>query len=406
MKIPELTAPAGNFEKLRVACAFGADAVYLAGKEYGLRAHAGNFERGELQEAVAYAHRLNARVYVAVNIFAGNADLERLPEYFEYLEEIGADAVIIADLGVFSVARRALKRVKIHISTQAGVTNYESARVWREMGAERVVLAREVSLAEMAGIAAKLPGFPLECFAHGAMCVSYSGRCLISAFMSGRSANRGDCAQPCRFGYDLTERQSGAVFGLEEDERGSYIMNSKDLCAVSFLPELIEAGASALKLEGRMKTPHYAASVTSAYRRALGDLARGGEAAYRANLPQYLAELRKSPNRAYTSGLYFGPEERFVGEPAPRPYEFIGITRAYNEETHTALVEQRGKFSRGEEIEFLTPGGAFLQTAEDLRGAEGEPIECAPHAQQLVRLKTIQPAPELSILRKKPREPK
>lgn len=396
----ELLAPAGNFEKLRYAVSYGADAVYAAYRSFGLRAAGDNFDEEGLKEAIAYCHARGKKIYITVNIYPTSEDLKVLPAFFEMLETLGPDGMIIADLGVMALAKRYAPHIPIHISTQANVTNGEAAAVWAELGASRLVLAREMSLAEIRALRERLPKeVELECFAHGAMCISYSGRCLLSAVMTGRSGNQGACAHPCRWHYALMEeKRQGEYFPIEEDGRGTYIMNSKDLCLIEHLKELEEAGVASLKIEGRMKSFYYAACVTRAYRKALDDLAAG-----KPFDPKLMNELRAVSHRDYTTGFLFGTPDATAQET-----EFGGYIRltdvvavATKEE---GLFLQKNKFVLGETLEVLTPDAEpYKITIQEMQNDRGEPIESAPHAEMLVRMPLSLP-PESILRRTKERE--
>ena len=441
MKKPELLAPAGDFEKLQMAVAYGADAVYVGCKQFSLRANAKNFDLDELQQAVAYAHSNNVKVYVSVNIFAHNRDFNGLEDYLQALRDMGADAVIVADMGVFDVARR-INGLDIHISTQANVTNYQSALLYKKLGARRVILARELSLGEIFEINGRLstssgaeagtcpaapPGaeagkcpvaspdvhelnkcpaappnsFETEVFIHGAMCVSYSGRCLLSNYMAGRDANKGDCAQPCRWKYHLVEEQRpGEYIPVYENERGTHILNSKDLCMINHIPELVAAGVSSFKIEGRMKTAYYVAAVTRAYREAIDDFFTC-ESLYASKKEYYMQELEKTSHRDFFTGFYLGkPSEgqNLADTLHGNAQDFLGVVVDYDAAGRLALVEQRNKFAIGDNIEFLK--GRFTQSIAEMYDEGGAPISTAPHPTQLVQIKTLQPVEKFDILRR------
>lgn len=403
MKKPELLAPAGNMEKLKMALLYGADAVYLGGKAFGLRAFGGNFSREELQEAVSFAHSLGKKVYITVNIFPHNSDIEKLPEYLQFLNQIKVDALLIADLGIFSLAQEYAPDVPIHISTQANNTNWMSVNTWAKLGAERVVLAREMSLAEIREIRSRCQ-VELEMFVHGAMCISYSGRCLMSNYMAGRDANRGSCAQPCRWNYALMEeKRPGQYFPVLEDERGTYIFNSKDMCLLPYLPDVIESGVESLKIEGRMKSVHYAASVVKAYREAIDSYFADPE--HFTVKEEWLAELDKVSHRAYTTGFYYGrPTEKdqiYGTSSYTQTSDFVGLVLDYDAETGFATVEQRNNMKVGQEIEIFQPKlPGYRQILQEMYNDEGEAITVAPHPQQIVRIKLQQPVEPYAILRR------
>ena len=400
---PELLAPAGNLEKMKMALLYGADAVYLGGKSFGLRAFGGNFSREELREGIRFAHSLGKKVYVTVNIFPHNEDLPGLPEYLEYLARVEADAILVADLGVFAIARRVVPEMEIHISTQANNTNWEAVNAWAALGASRVVLAREMSLAEIREIREKC-AVELEMFVHGAMCISYSGRCLMSNYFTGRDANRGGCAQPCRWKYSLMEEtRPGQYFPVEEDDRGTYIFNSKDMCLLPYIADVIESGVDSLKIEGRMKSVHYAASVVKAYRLAIDSYFADRE--HFRIAPEWLAELEKVSHRDYTTGFYFGrPTEKdqiYGSSSYLQTSDFVGLVLAYDAATGWAVVEQRNNMKLGQEIEVFQPTGPmFRQTLAEMVDETGTPIDTAPHPQQIIRIHMAAPVEAYSILRR------
>lgn len=367
-----------------------------------MRAKARNFSHEDMAEGVRYAHGIGKKVYVAVNICAHNDDFDRLDEYLLWLEEIAADAVLVSDIGVFSRARAILKNTEIHISTQANVTNYAAAAVWAELGAKRIVLARELSLAEIAEIHAKTPALELEAFVHGAMCMAYSGRCLISNYLNARDANRGECSQPCRFSYALVEEKSGEAFPVHQDDCGTYILNSKDLNMISHIPDLISAGVSSLKIEGRMKTEYYVGAVTKIYRQALNDYAHD-PALYTSNIPHYQSELHKVGSRGYTTGFFHGKmtagDHDYKGENQVTVQDFLAMVYSY--ENDHAHIEQRNKFQVGDKIEILrTTGKNFTQTVEKMYNEDGEEITTAPHPKQKIKLKVDHPIAMYDMIRK------
>ena len=403
MKKPELLAPAGNMEKLKMALLYGADAVYLGGKSFGLRAFGGNFSREELKEAVEFAHNLGKKVYVTVNIFPHNIDVEALPDYLAYLNEIRVDALLVADLGVFTLAKQYAPDIELHISTQANNTNYVTVNAWKDMGATRVVMARELSLQELKTIREKCD-VELEMFVHGAMCISYSGRCLLSAYMTGRDANRGACAQSCRWKYNLVEEnRPGEYFNIEEDERGTYIMNSRDMCLMPHLPEIIETGIDSLKIEGRMKSVHYAASVVKAYRMAIDSYFEDPE---NFSIKQeWVEELDKVSHRAYTTGFFLhkttSEDQIYSSSSYTQTSDFVGLVKEYDAETGFAVVEQRNNMKIGQEIEVFQPNlPTYRQVISDMYNDKGEAIDVAPHAQQIIKMKMVQPVEPYTILRR------
>ena len=393
-------------EKLKFALAYGADAVYLGGRAYGLRAFGGNFSREELREAVEYAHDMQPRrrVYVTVNIFPHEADLSGLPDYIRFLDSIGVDALLVADIGVFSLVRELAPDMELHVSTQANVTNSAAVKAWQRLGARRTVLARELSAAEISQLRAAVPDMELEIFVHGAMCISYSGRCLLSAYMTGRDSNRGACAQSCRWQYALEEaKRPGEYYPVAEDERGTYILNSKDMCLLPYLPQIRELGVDSLKIEGRMKSAHYVASVVHAYREAI-DACWDDPAGYQVR-PEWLTELDKVSHRSYTAGFFRArPEDMQIygSSSYEQTSDFIGIVRSFDASTGYALVEQRNNMKIGQEIEVFPPSGrGWYQELSDMRDAEtGEALDVAPHAQQQLHIRLAHPVPPLTIIRR------
>ena len=403
MKKPELLAPAGNMEKLKMALLYGADAVYLGGKAFGLRAFGGNFTNEELQEAVDFAHKLGKKIYVTVNIFPHNSDIAKLPAYLTFLNEIKVDAILVADLGVFTLAKEYAPDVELHISTQANNTNWAAVNAWAELGASRVVLAREMSLEEVKEIREKC-SVELEMFVHGARCISYSGRCLMSNYLTGRDANRGSCAQPCRWNYALVEeKRPGKYFPVLEDERGTYIFNSKDMCLLPYLPDVIASGVDSLKIEGRMKSVHYAASVVKAYREAIDSYFAAPEQFEVKK--EWTEELDKVSHRAYTTGFYYGrPTEKdqiYGTSSYTQTSDFVGLVLDYDEKTGFATVEQRNNMKVGQEIEIFQPHLAgYRQILQEMYNDEGEAIQVAPHPQQIVKIRMDKPVESYGILRR------
>ena len=391
---PELLAPAGNLSKLKCALHFGADAVYVGGKNFSLRAFADNFTDAQLAEGIAYAHALGKKVYVAVNIFARNADLSRLGEYFAMLSEMGADAALVSDLGVLDVCRRSAPELTIHISTQANVTNAAACGVFSSLGASRVVLARELSLEEIAHIHRANPSLELEAFVHGAMCISYSGRCYLSDYLDNRPANRGACVQACRRSYSIRSAEKGDWCDLTEDERGTYLLNSKDLNMSAHLSELERAGVMSFKIEGRMKSEYYLATVVNAYRRILD----GG---YTAALAQ---ETECVDHRSYTTAYMLGENHdtvQYVGSQTAGTCEFVGVVRSHSE--GRTYVEMRNRFYGNEELEVLTPTDAFgkVLPVKDLRDAHGAPCEDAKRVQDVYSFASDIRLEEGDILRRR-----
>lgn len=401
-KSPELLAPAGTMEKLQMAFLYGADAAYLGGTQFGLRAFGGNFTQEEIRAAVQLAHGLGKKIYVTVNVFPHNDDLVSLPDYLRFLMEAEADAVLVADLGVFMLAREAAPGLPLHISTQANNVNWRTVRAWQELGAERVVLARELSREEIREIRSHTD-VELELFVHGAMCISYSGRCLLSSYFTGRDGNRGACAQSCRWRYALVEQaRPGEYYPVAEDERGTYIMNSKDLCLLPYLDDVLACGVDSLKIEGRMKSVHYVASVVKAYRTALDACLSGDPYSVQ---PDWMEELEKVSHRAYTAGFFFGKtteKDQIYGSSSyEQTSDFIGLVHSYDDTTKLAVVEQRNHMRLGQEIEVFQPAGAsFRQELTEMWDAEGQPIAAAPHPQQMVCIRLTQPVEPYSILRR------
>ena len=404
MKKPELLAPAGNLEKLKMALIYGADAVFLGGKAFGLRAFGGNFTEAELKEGVEFAHHMKKKVYVTVNIYPHNSDLEKLPDYLRFLASIQVDAILVADLGVFNIARQVAPNLHIHISTQANNTNWASVQAWQAMGASRVVLARELSIHEIEEIREKCD-VELEMFVHGAMCISYSGRCLMSNYFTGRDANRGSCAQSCRWKYNLVEeKRPGEYFPVVEDERGTYIFNSKDMCLLPYIDKVIASGVDSLKIEGRMKSVHYASSVVKAYRLAIDSYFADPEAFEIKD--EWLDELQKVSHREYTTGFYFNKpteQDQIYGSSSYiQTSDFIGLVLSYDAKSQLATIEQRNNMKLGQEIEIIQPKGkTFIQNINVMMNDEGLPIEVAPHAQQIIKIKMNEPVEPYAMLRRK-----
>lgn len=393
----ELLSPAGDRERLKMAVAYGADAVYFAGGQFGMRAFAGNFDREELARAVAHCHANGVAAHITCNTMPRNGETAAIPEFLEYLESIGADAVILADLGVFEMARKYAPHVKRHMSTQAGVTNYAAARAWHDLGAHRVILARELSLEEISTITAKAPAaLEVEVFAHGAMCVSYSGRCVLSNYMTGRDANRGACAQPCRYSYALVEeKRPGEYFPVEEDGKGTYIFNSRDMCMLEHLPDLVAAGVDSIKIEGRAKSAYYTAAVTNAYRHGLD------AALARQPLDQiWLDEVEKTSHRPFSTGFFYGYPGQYTGDSRyVRDWQVVAIVESCDEEGN-AVLSLRNKITRGEALEVVGPGilpEAF--TVGEMEDLEGYPLPEAKVPQMKFRTRLPRQVEPLSILR-------
>lgn len=404
MKKPELLAPAGSFNTMKYAFAYGADAVYVGGEEFSLRTASKNFSRKELEEAVRYTHNLGKKIYVAVNIFCHNADIDDLAEYAKYLELIKVDGVIVSDIGAIHTVKSSAPTLDIHVSTQANTTNSAAVRAWKALGAARVVPARELSFEEIVRIKAECD-VEIETFVHGAMCISYSGRCLMSNYFTGRGANQGACAHPCRWEYTITEKtRPNEEMPVVETERGTFIFNSKDLCMIEHIPELCKAGIDSFKIEGRVKNELYVATVVAAYRKAIDDYFASPED-YRLD-QALLDELSKVSHRGYTTGFYFGKPDadahNFESSEYIRDYGIVGVVKSYDKETGIAEIEQRNRFFEGDEVEILVPGaGYFTQKAEGMTNESGETITVAPNAQMTVFMKTVSPVKEFSILRKR-----
>ena len=405
MRIPELLVPASSLEVLQVAVIFGADAVYIGGEAFGLRAKAKNFSKEDMSEGVRFAHEHGVKVYVTANILAHNQDLEGVRKYFEELREIGPDALIISDPGVYQIAKEVCPEIERHISTQANNTNYGTYQFWYQMGAKRVVTARELSLEEIREIRSRIPeDMEIETFIHGAMCISYSGRCLLSNFFTGRDANQGACTHPCRWKYSVVEEtRPGEYMPVYENERGTYIFNSKDLCMIDHLPDLVEAGVDSLKIEGRMKTALYVATVARTYRKALDDLAQGREV-YEKNLPWYEQQITGCTYRRFTTGFFYGkPDDTaqiYDSNTYEKDYVYLGIT-GKADENGVFDLEQKNKFSVGEIIEIMKPDGRNIETVvEGIWDLEGNEQESAPHARQALKVKLRDIPDEMDLLRR------
>ena len=389
MRKTELLIPAGSLEVLKTAVIYGADAVYIGGEAFGLRAKAKNFTNEEIKEGIAFAHEHGVKVYITANILAHNDDLAGVEAYFGELKEIGPDALIISDPGVFAIARRVIPDMEIHISTQANNTNYGTYRFWYDLGAKRVVTARELSLKEIKEIREHIPeDMEIESFIHGAMCISYSGRCVLSNFMTGRDANQGACTHPCRWKYSIVEeKRPGEYMPVYENERGTFIFNSKDLCMVDHIPEMIDAGIDSFKIEGRMKTALYVATVARAYRRAIDDYQKDPKL-YEANLDWYREEIAKCVNREFTTGFYFGKPDAssqiYENSTYVKDYTYLGTVASVDDRGY-ARIEQKNKFSVGETIEVMKPDGTNIETVvKAIFDEDGNPQESAPHAQQKI----------------------
>lgn len=391
---------------MKTAVDYGADAVYFGGELFSLRAGAGNLTIADMEEGIAYAHQRGVRCYLTINIFAHNDDILPLEDYLIKIKALPIDAFIVSDPGIILMIREIMPEAEIHLSTQANMTNYKTAAFWQRQGVKRIVLARELTFEEIRGLRENMPReMEFEAFVQGAMCISYSGRCLLSNFMIERDANRGQCAHPCRWKYALVEEQRpGEYYPVEEDERGTYILNSRDLCMIEHIPELAEAGIASAKIEGRMKSSFYVATVVGAYRKAID--------AYYADPEHYvfqedwMRELKKVSHREFTTGFYFNQptnkDQNYQTSAYTREYSFIGVVRDYDPETKLAVVEQRNKMTVGEEIEVFGPyTDYFSQKLEVLLDEEGNPLESAPHPQQILQIKMEQPVAKNFMLRKR-----
>lgn len=403
MNKPELLAPAGNFSKLKTAVYYGADAVYIGGKSFSLRALSDNFTDEEIARAVEYAHGKNVKVYVTVNIFAKNSDFDKAKEYFKFLYSVGVDAVLITDIGLIDLCKEVAPKLPIHLSTQANTLNKYALRAWKNYGLERVVLARELSLAEIAEIREFVPDIELEAFAHGAMCISYSGRCLLSNYLNGRDSNRGECVQACRWSYELREKNKGGeYYPIEEDERGSYILNSKDLNMISHIDEMVDAGVISLKIEGRMKSEYYLATVINAYRRAIDEYCKIGDK-YKEN-SMFYDELIKTSHRAFATAYTLGDnfdtvnysDSQSVGEK-----QFIAVVTKGTAGGYTE-IEMRNRFKKSDVLEILSPSDNFNKTfvVNEMYDEDGNEIVDAKIVQQKIRIKCKYDLREGDILRK------
>ena len=401
----ELLVPAGSLEVLKVAVDYGADAVYIGGQAYGLRAKADNFSIEEMKKAVKYAHAKNAKVYVTANIFAHNYDIEGMKAYFEQLKDTGVDAVLVSDPGIFMLAKETMPDMELHISTQANNTNYLTYNFWYNMGAKRVVTARELSLVEIKQIREHIPeDMEIESFMHGAMCISYSGRCLLSSYFTGRDANRGACTHPCRWKYHIVEEtRPGEYMPVNEDDRGTYIFNSKDLCMIEHIPEMIDAGIDSFKIEGRMKTALYVATVARTYRKAIDDYMESPEL-YRSNMEYYKSEIAKCTYRQFTTGFYFGKTDQdsqiYDNDTYIKNCTYIGNVQEVTEDGLVAF-EQKNKFSVGEEIECMNFDGTnTVCRVEEIYNDRMEPMESAPHPKMQLYVKLDRPVSAGMILRR------
>ncbi|MEG2353225.1 MAG: U32 family peptidase [Clostridium sp.] len=401
MRKPELLAPAGNLEKLKTAINFGADAVYVGGSKLNLRAFADNFTNDTLLEGVNYAHHRGKKVYVTLNVFPHNEDLDGLEEYLVELYKLNVDAIIVSDPGIIMTAREVVPNLEIHLSTQANNVNFKSAIFWHKQGVKRIVLARELSMIEVKELKEKIPeSCEIEAFVHGAMCMAYSGRCLLSNYIVGRDSNRGQCAQPCRYKYRLVEeKREGEYFPIIEDEKGTYIMNSKDLCMIEYIPELVKSGIDSFKIEGRMKSVFYVASVVKAYRLALDSYFENPEG-YKFD-DKWLEYLMMPSHRKYYTGFYFDEDEKqsYDSSAYEKSYDVIGIIKDFDKETMIATIEQKNKVFNGDTVEVLKAVGDNVNIKlEDMKNSKGEVIESAAAAKMIYTVKVAEELKENDIL--------
>ncbi|WP_374121357.1 U32 family peptidase [Paenibacillus sp. LHD-117] len=396
---PELLAPAGNLEKLKFAVHYGADAVYIGGQKYGLRSGADNFSFEEMKEGVEFASRYGAKVFVATNIYAHNEDIDGLEQYLRNLEEAGIAAIIAADPVIIETAQRVAPKMEVHLSTQQSTMNWQAVKFWKDEGLPRVVLARETSFKEIAEIKSHVD-IEIEAFIHGAMCSSYSGRCVLSNHFTDRDSNRGGCCQSCRWKYDLFVDDAP----MYEEGEDQFTMGSKDLCMIEYLPELIEVGVDSFKIEGRMKSIHYVATVVNVYRKAIDEYFED-PVNFKVK-PEWIEEMNKAANRPLNTGFFLdmpGAEDHiYEPEEKAAPYDFAGIVLEYDENTGFATLQQRNHFKPGQEVEFVGPGGTFFkQTVTELTDLDGKPIDAARHPLQHVRIRTLKPVKPMDMMRKK-----
>ncbi len=397
----ELLSPAGDFEKLKFALNYAADAVYLGGQNFSLRANSTNFNEDELKVVIDYVHERGKKIYFTANIFAHNNNIDELKNYLPSLKNV--DAIIVSDPGIFLLVKESLPHVDIHVSTQANITNYKAAQFWIELGAKRIILARELSFDEIKRIHQMNPQVELEAFVHGAMCISYSGRCLLSNFLSGRDANHGDCAQACRWKYNLVEQNRPNEFWpIEENQNGTFILNSKDMCMINYLDKIFDCGVTSLKIEGRMKSIYYVAAVTKIYREAIDDYFNDKNI-YCDKKEYYLEELEKVSHRHYSSGFYFGrqPNEIYQSSSYIKSYDFVGIIKDFDTKTFFATIEQRNKIQIGDELEVLSKTKNFSFKVTQMYDENGKQIFSASHAQQVIKIKLPYVVEKMDLLRKK-----
>ncbi|NLJ98505.1 MAG: U32 family peptidase [Tissierellia bacterium] len=405
MKKPELLAPAGDLEKLKMAIIYGADAVYLGGEQFGLRKASKNFTLDQIKEGVEFAHNRGKKIYVTMNIVPHDDDLKGLEDYVRNLYDIKVDGVIVSDPGIYSIINRTVPELPIHLSTQASITNYETIMFWYNLGIRRIVLARELSLKEIESIIDRAPkDLEIETFVHGAMCISYSGRCLLSNYMAGRDANRGECAHPCRWKYNLVEeKRPGEYFPIYEDEKGTFIFNSKDLCMIEYIPELIDSGIKSFKIEGRVKSSYYVATVIRSYRMAIDEYFNDPESyTFR---KQWIDEIKKASHRDFTTGFYFGKptedDQVYTSSSYIRGYDYIGLVLDYDHDSKIATIEQRNRMFVGDKIEVFGPNKEhFTQIIDKMWDEEGDEIEVAPHPQQVIKMKMDNEVKAWDMMRK------
>jgi putative protease len=407
MNKPELLIPAGSLENLIIAVEYGADAIYIGGQHFGLRAKAKNFSLEDMKKGIEYAHSKNVKVYVTANIIAHNNDIEGVREYFNELKQIKPDALIIADPGILQIAKEEIPEIELHLSTQANNTNYASMNFWYNQGVKRVVVARELSFREITEIRSKIPvDLELEAFIHGAMCISYSGRCLLSNYMAGRDANKGACTHPCRWTYHLVEEtRPDEYMPVYENERGTYIYNSKDLCMLEYIEELVKSGIESFKIEGRMKTALYVATVTRTYRKAIDDYFDNPEK-YRENIPKYIEEIKKCSHRRFTTGFYLDKpgfnEQIYDSNTYIRNYTFVGKVLDYDKSTGMATIQQRNKFVLGDTLEIMKKNGENIEIViEQMYDEDNNPVQEAPHPKQILHIPLGVEVEKDEILRKK-----
>lgn len=403
--LPKLLAPAGNYDKLVMAVEYGADEIYFSGKTMGMRAGSKNFTDNDLEKGIEYCHKHGRKSNITVNIMAHNDDLKGIEEYLKYLEKIGADALIVADPGIIEIVKETIPDMKIHLSTQANTTNFYSAKFWHKQGVSRIVLARELSFKEIEQMVNNAPkDLEFESFVHGAMCMAYSGRCLLSSFMTGRHSNKGDCAQACRWKYNIVEeKRPGEFYPIEENDEGTFIMNSKDMCMIEHLQKFKDLGITALKIEGRNKSEYYTAVAVRSYRNALDELNKPEN---ERNTQYWKEELEKSSHRDFSYGFFFGNPYKdgqlYTSSSYIRTYDVVGIVRSYDKQSKVAVVEQRNKFSEGDLLECFGPKGMHFEVvAKNMQDELGNKIDSAPHAQMIVKMEIPENVEPYYILRKK-----